>query len=104
MNTLYCVYSLRKWCQGLDKDTDKEGGDGVVNHTHTYRHHTQFDLDFGWYIPPLMNMLRIIPPLLLLLETDAYLEDNGEHTGETIGERGRKKEIWQVCVCVCMCI
>lgn len=36
-NTLYCVCSLRKLCQGLDRDTDKDGGVGAVNHTHIVR-------------------------------------------------------------------
>lgn len=68
--------------------------------------HTHFDLDFGWYTPPLVNMLRIILPLLPLLETDAYLtlQKITESAPVRIGERGieKKKDMGSVCLCVCV--
>lgn len=111
--TLYSVFSLRKWCQGLDKDTDKDSGDGVVNHTRTRKPHTPFDLDLDCSPLTLMNMLGIIPLHSSAAETSRCLstlqqitagaqeakkrEENGrEGLGKTkrykIWERGRREE------------
>lgn len=93
VNPLYCVYSLRKWCQGLDRDTDKDRRDGVVNHTHTHTTHSSTltstaTLHLSWSCCVLFSSSPCYSKLIHICFTA-----NNEEEGEWEEKDG---EIWDV--------